>query len=251
MSEDFFSCVVQKEISVEEVMVKVPIFYRDALFFGGIYLAPAHKLRRLIPDARFTPAQMFPGLCPVQIQACEYHDTDLGAYNEFNVIIHLTSPHFLKIPGYNFLRQMLAKDYHVHYRMVVTDNEGSSAGLDFGWAESHASIKFLETREWMTCEVKDGDDLICRLRGHSLPTPRSDRMRFYSHQRVGPEMMTAEMRINFPRYAMSYRPGGIELALGGSHPLAVELSKLLVSTRAMGYMYSPNFQLILSAPEPS
>ncbi len=239
ITESFFSGVDQTEITVEGVKAKVPVFYRDARFFGGVFLAPAQKLRKLIPDERFTPAQMFPGLCPVQIQACEYHDTDVGVYNEFNV--HHPSQCAGSSQGIRLqlLEADIRKTYDVYYHKVIVNNENSSSGLDFGFPELRASIEFKDTPDWVTCEVKEGGDLVCHLRGRKLLTNKNDFMKFFCHQRINSEMVTAEMRINFPRYAMSFKPGGIELTLGQSHPLAVELSNLLVSTRAIGYTYAP------------
>lgn len=250
MDGDFFAGIEQVDLSIGGFQGKLPLFYRKARCFSAVFPAPLWRIRQALPDRRFVPAQVAPGVAAVQLSAFEYCDLDIPPYNEFAMCIPLVSPHFLPLPGYNMLRQMLRKEYDVYFlHLPVTTEVAMRGGIDYyGFPKFLASIDFDDSREWVECGVKEGEEPICTLRGRKIEATRSGTMKFFCHLYQHRQPQTAEGKMNIQRYAMSFKPADAELSLGSSHPIAAELSRLLISTRPLMYMYIPDFQLILYGP---
>ena len=251
MPEDFFSGVDQLEADIAGVRSKTPTFYRDARCFTLLLPARLLALRRLLPDTRFVPAQVVPGIGAVNLTAFEYYDTDINPYNEFSVSILLNSNQFLQIPGYNALRQMLQNCFNVYiHHLPVTTEVALEGGIQlYNYPKFMASIDFSDTEEWVTCQLAVGEDLICRTKGRKIPAPRSDTMKYICHLYQYQQPQYAEMKVNARQYGMAFGQGNAELEVGTSHPVARELSSLLVSEKPLVYIYVPSMQAILYGPE--
>jgi hypothetical protein len=249
--EDFFSGVDQLEAEIAGVRGKTPTFYRDARCFTLLLPARLLALRRLLPDPRFVPAQVFPGIGAVNLTAFEYHDTDIGPYNEFSVSILLNSSQFLQIPGYNAIRQLVRNCFcaYIHH-LPVTTEEALGGGIQlYNYPKFMASIDFSDTEEWVTCELATGGDLICRTKGRKIPATRSGTMKYICHLYQYQQPQYAEMKVNARRYRMAMAQGNAELELGAEHPVARELASLLISKKPLAYIYVPSMQAILYGPE--
>jgi hypothetical protein len=251
MSGDFFSGVEQVDVSMGDVKAKLPLFYRKARAFSAVFPAKLWKVRKAVPDRRFVPAQIAPGVAAIQLGAFEYYDVDIPPYNEFAMCIPLNSAHFLQIPGYNLLRQMIRMEYDTYFHhLPVTTEVALRGGVDYyGFPKFLASIDFSDTEEWVDCELKEGEELICGFRGRKVNTPRSGIIKFFCHLYQDRLPQTAEGKMNAQSYALSFNPSHAELFLGSSHPIARELSELLISTKPLMYLYVPDLQLILYGPE--
>ena len=119
----------------------------------------------------------------------------------------------------------------------------------FLYPEFPASIEFTESNDWLTGEVKESGDLICRLRGRKIPAQRSSIMRVSI--RTPRHQQPNRGDINFKQYAVTRDSSSAELTLGSSHPIAKELSETLKSTKSSMYIYAPSCQLILNDREES
>ncbi len=62
MEHDFFDGVQQVNVECIGKPIKFPLFYRDVRSFTGAFPANWFKLRRMLPDWRYVPAQVFPGV---------------------------------------------------------------------------------------------------------------------------------------------------------------------------------------------
>jgi hypothetical protein len=251
MPEDFFAGVDQLEADIAGVAGKTPTFYRDARCFTLLLPARLLALKRLLPDPRFVPAQIFPGIGAVNLTAFEYYDTDIDPYNEFSVSVLLNSNQFLQIPGYNALRQVVQNCFYayIHHLPVTTDVALEGGIQMYNYPKFMASIDFSDTEEWVTCELAVGDELICRTKGRKIPAPRSDTMKYICHLYQYQQPQFAEMKMNARQYGMALGQGNAELEVGTSHPVARELSSLLISERPLVYIYVPSMQAILYGPE--
>jgi hypothetical protein len=251
MPEDFFAGVDQLEAEIAGVRGKMPVFYRDARCFTLMLPARLLALRRLLPDPRFVPAQVLPGIGTVNLTAFEYYDTDIDPYNEFSVSILLNSNQFLQIPGYNALRQMLQNCFYAYiHHLPVTTEVALEGGIQlYNYPKFMASIDFSDTEEWVTCQLAVGGDLICRTKGRKIPAPRSDAMKYICHLYQYQQPQYAEMKVNARRYGMAWGQGNAELEVGTAHPVARELSSLLISEKPLVYIYVPSMQAILYSPE--
>jgi hypothetical protein len=112
-----------------------------------------------------------------------------------------------------------------------------------------ASIDFSDTEEWVTCELAVGDDLICRTKGRKIPAPRSGTIKYICHLYQYRQPQFAEMKVNARQYGMAMGQGNAELEVGTAHPVARELSSLLISEKPLVYIYVPSMQAILYGPE--
>lgn len=251
MDDDFFSEVEQVDVFMGGFKTKLPLFYRKARGFNAVFPANLWRVREALPDRRFEPAQILPGVAAIQLAAFEYYDQDVPPYNEFAMCIPLNSQQFLKIPGYNLLRQMLRMEYDVYFHhLPVTTEIAVQGGIDYyGFPKFLASIDFTDSQEWVGCELKEDGELICDLRARKIPTRPGRMMKFFCHLYQDKQPQVAEGKMNTLRLAMSFNPSNAELSLGSSHPIAVELSELLLSTKPLMSMYVPDFQCILYGPE--
>jgi hypothetical protein len=245
MADDFLSSIQQLDARVGDLEIKLPFLVRDARIIGIYFTAPVRKIRKLLPGKDFSPVQILPGISMVQLTAYEFHDTDIGPYNDFSVVIQLNSPRYAKIPVYNFLKSNSSNErYNFLLHRGANSEEAVRVCKDhFHFPEFLASIEFSESDDWLTCEVKEGEDLICRLRGRKIPTQRSDIVKFSistpEHQQAQPA------EINFKRYGFSRNSSDAELTLGLSHPIARELSETIISTKPRVYVYASSCQFIL------
>jgi len=249
MSDDFFSGIQQIDFKAEEYDFKGPLLYRDFRDLIAVYPARLSEIRKLVPDKRLSPVQVVPGVGAVILSALEYHDTDIGPYNEFSFGIMVNSPQFLALPGYNMLRQQLQLYNHVYiHRLPVTTRIALVGGLLFGFPKFIASIDFDETDQWLSCEVREKNDLLLRLKGRKIPTTRSDEMRMFAYVYLNGQPQCLEFRMNVREYGMSMKRSDAELELG-THPVAGELKNVLLSTKPLMYMCATRVQGMLFGPE--
>lgn len=249
--DDFFAGVEQVDVWAAGKKVKLPIFYRDARASLAIFPANYFALKKLLPDPRFTPAQMLPGVGALALACFEYHDTDVGPYNEFAFTIMLNNPLILPLPGYNLTRQLLQFNFYPYiFHLPVTTEEALRWGIDFsGFPKFLASIDFTDTAEWMSCELKEKDDLICRLKCRKIATPMSRLIKFLIRLYQFRQPQSTEFKMNARKLGISVNPSDVELEIGPSHPIARELSSALLMKKAIMYLSIPSTQIILYGPE--
>jgi len=250
MADDFFSGVDQAETYAGEFKVKLPIFYRESRGFACVFPASLSKLRKSLPDRRFVPAQVVPGVGAVQIGVFEHMDTDVGPYNELFVAPVLNSP-FLPVPGYNMLRQQLRMDYYtyLHHVPVSTEIALRKTEVFYGCETSLASIEFEDKDNKVTCEAKADGDLILRSSGRKIPALKAAVMKNFIHSYPQKQPQCAEVKVNLMQYTLSFDYRNAELTLGSSNQLASEISDLLLSAKPLMYLYAPSMQLILYGGE--
>ncbi len=249
--DNFFSGVEQTDISLEDEIIKLPVFYRKARAFMATFPASIFSLKRLLPDPRFTPAQVFPGMGLVALAAFEYYDTDIHAYNEFSISIMLNNPHMLKMPGYNILMQLLEFNLYTYIlHLPVTTEIALRGGIDlYNYPKFLASIDFSDTEERIICDLKEEGDRILRITGKKIPAEKSVIMKFFCHLYQFGQPQYAEFKVNAIKYGISINPRDVKLEFGSSHPLAMELSDALLSRTALTCFYIPEMQAILYGPE--
>ena len=96
----FFDGVAQADIDSILGRSKLPVFYYDTHMMLGAFPARYTALCRAMPDPRFVPARLAPGLGMVAVSCVEHRDTDIGAYNELAVAVPLSYPGWrVNLPG--------------------------------------------------------------------------------------------------------------------------------------------------------
>ncbi len=251
MHHDFFEGIEQVEATMAGKKAKLPVFYRSARSFTAIFPATVLSLRRLLPDSRYVPAQIAPGVGAIHLTAFEYYDTDIEPYNEFAIGVLLNDPQVMPIPGYNLLRQLLNLTFYTYiHHLPVTTEIALRGGIDvYNYPKFMAEIDFTDTEASVTCELKEKGELILRLEGKKVDTPRSGVMKYLCHLYQYRQPQGAEFKVNAIRYAIVPGFGKARLELGDRHPVALELRQTLLSTQPFMYMYMPEIQCILYGPD--
>jgi hypothetical protein len=249
--DDFFDGIDQVELKVDGGTARFPIFYRDARMFAFVLPANLFKLRRMLPDPRFVPAQILPGVGAVAIAAFEYFDTDVGPYSEFQIGIMLNSPHYAAIPGYNVLRQFLDRLYGVFvYHLPVTTELALRAGIDFyNYPKFLADIEFSDTAEKINCDLSRGGERILSVSGPKLPTRELDEIKFICNLYHYRQPQSAEFNINPLQGVLAWMPGDVAWSFNAASEIGRELCDVVVGSRAAMYFYMPKIQAILYGPE--
>lgn len=248
----FFDGVRQSEVTIAGQPAKVPIFYYDGTAMQAVFPARLGALRRLMPDPRFCPARLAPGLGAVAVTCFEYRDTDIGPYNELAISIVLNEPWFLpNLPGLALVSGLRRRQLHawVHH-LPVTTEIARAGGVDFyNYPKFIAGIDFQESEKRRVCRLSKGAEHILTLSGERIATPRSEQLQLFSHLWMDRQPQGAEFKINAVEMGVSVRPGVASLALGERHPIARELAQVIAWSRPIQYQYMARFEGILYGPE--
>lgn len=248
----FFDGVAQSEVTVAGQPAKVPIFYYDGTAIQAVFAARLSALRRLMPDPRFAPARLAPGLGALAITCFEYRDTDIGAYNELAISVVLNEPWFLpNLPGIALISSMRRRQLHVWvHHLPVTTEIARAGGVDFyNYPKFIAGIDFEQSEGHRVCRLSEGAEHILTLSGKLLPAPRSEQFQLFSHLWMDRQPQGSEFKINANQMGVSLSPAAATLELGERHPIALELAGLLVSRRPIQYQYMTSLEGILYGPE--
>lgn len=248
----FFDGVTQSDVMIAGQPAKVPIFYYDGTATSAVFAARLGALRRLMPDPRFSPARLAPGLGAFAITCFEYRDTDIGPYNELAISVVLNEPWFLpNLPGRALIASLRRRQLHawVHH-LPVTTEIARAGGVDFyNYPKFIAGIDFQESEERRVCRLSEGAEDILTLSGERIATPRSEQFQLFSHLWMDRQPQSSEFKINAIEMGVSLSPQAATLELGERHPIARELADLIVRRRPLQYQYLASFEGILYGPE--
>ncbi|HZE03886.1 MAG TPA: acetoacetate decarboxylase family protein [Solirubrobacteraceae bacterium] len=248
----FFEGVAQVEATLAGEPARLPIFYYDGTAQTAVFAARLGGLRALMPDPRFAPARLCPGIGAVAVSCFEYRDTDIGPYNELAISIVLNDPPFSSnLPGRAVAAGIRRRQLHawVHHLPVTTEIARAGGVELYNYPKFIAAIDFDRTGELSTCRLAEGDEHILTLSGARIPAPRADQVQLFSHLWMDRQPQSSEFKINALESGRSPRPGAARLALGSRHPIALELDSLLLSRRSIYYESFEKFEGILYGPE--
>lgn len=248
----FFDGVSQADLTAGGQPVKVPVFYYDGTATTAIFPARLSRLRNALPDPRMVPARLAPGVGVVGITCFEYRDTDLGPYNELAISIILSEPHFRSNPPGRALLSALRRrqfDAWVQHLPVTTEISRAAGVEYYNYPKFLASIDFSEEPGRRSCRLSDGSEHILTLSGRTWPTLRPGKLQFFSHLWMDRQPQSSEFKIKATGMRERLSPSSAKLTLGGSHPIARELTAMLLSLRPVYYHYLSRFEGILYGPE--
>ncbi len=248
----FFDGVAQSEVSIAGQPAKVPIFYYDGTATSAVFAARLGALRRLMPDRRFSPARLAPGLGAVAVTCFEYRDTDIGPYNELAISVVLNEPWFLpNLPGRALIASLRRRQLHAWVQhLPVTTEIARAGGVDFyNYPKFIAGIDFAQSDRTRTCRLSEGAEHILTLSGERIATPRAEQFQLFSHLYMDRQPQSSEFKISANAMGVSINPRSAALELGTRHPIARELDALLVARRPIQYQYLASFEGILYGPE--
>jgi hypothetical protein len=248
----FFEGVEQSEAQLGDRTIKFPVFYYDGESMTGVFPARLSKLRKLLPDPRFVPARIAPGLGVVTVTCFEYRDTDIDAYNELAIGIPLSYPHYRNnAPGLAMLdaNRRGQFDAWVHH-LPVTTQLACDGGVDFyNYPKFVASIDFTQDESSRTCVLAEGAEHILTMKCERLKATEPADVQLFSHLWQDRQPQSSEFKIHAERAGQSIKPGTATIEIADRHPIARELRSVLVSNRSIAASYMPRIEGILYGPE--
>jgi len=251
-SSAFFDGVHQVQVPLGERSLSVPVFYYDGSAMTGVFPARLSVLRRWMPDRRFRPARLAPGVGAVTITCFEYRDTDIDPYNELAIAVPLNEPFFRSnVPGRAMLDAVRRgqHDVWVHHLPVTTDL-ACRGGVEFyNYPKFVASIDYSESGNGRSCRLAEGASEILTLTSERLSGGDDTNVQLFCHLYQDRQPQRAEFKIHAPQMAQSIRPGAAQLELGDEHPIARELAAALLSRRSIAASWAPKIEGILYGPE--
>jgi hypothetical protein len=248
----FFEGVSQMDVALHGESIRLPIFYYEGSAISAIFPARLRALRELMPDPRFSPARLAPGVGTVAVTCFEYRDTDIGPYNELAISVPLNEPWSApNVPGRALIESLRRRQLHAWVQhLPVTTEIARLGGVElYNYPKFIAGIDFEQTDCWRTCSLSEGQEPILTLAGTPIATPRQERFQLFSHLWMDQQPQASEFKINASAMGVSLNRSAAELELGTRHPIARELRSLLYSQRPIQYQYIARFEGILYGPE--
>ena len=248
----FFEGVAQVEATLAGQSGRLPVFYYDGTAQTAVFPARLRELRKLLPDPRFVPARLAPGLGALAVTCFEYRDTDIGPYNELAISVVLNEPPFASnLPGRALLAGMRRRQLHAWVQhLPVTTEVARAAGVElYNYPKFLAEIAFEQSAARRVCHLAEDGEAILTLSGERIATPHARQLQLFSHLWMDRQPQSSEFKLNALAAGRSLRPGTAELELGARHPIARELAGLLVSRRSLFYELMEPFEGILYGPE--
>jgi hypothetical protein len=242
--DDFFNEIEHPEIPWREYQLHVPVFYQHIMNMSVSFLAPIERIMEILPSKRLRPYRITPWHAALNITTYRYHESDLGPYNEVSISIPVTideeTPIFTGI-----LRKMpkIPQTFSLH--LPVTTEIARVVGAEFaGYPKFIADIEFKEESEWLTCDLRLGNEAILTLSGRKLELGRSPRYRVNPITYRRGYLLRSEFVISERDMGSSRSRDDVKLELG-THPISDELRRLKLG-KVLGYQFCPRSRGILT-----
>lgn len=248
----FFDDVSQLDLELDGHRVPLPIFYYDGSAMTAAFPARLSALRRHLPDRRFNPARLAPGIGVVAITCFEYVDTDIGSYNELAIAIPLSVPDDrLNPPLRALLGSQITGQTHayVHHLPVTTEIARVAGKRLWNYPKFVADIDFADDGGQRVCRLAEGDEHILTVTRGPIATRRPVDTQVFSHLWHERQPQRSEFKLHAGAGGQTARPGAARVDLGNRHPIALELRETLLSTRSIAAQWSDRMEGILFGPE--
>jgi hypothetical protein len=241
---DFFLEIEHRQVPWDERVIYVPVFYFDTMRLDALFMAPAEKLKALLPSPRLHPLRITPWSSAIAISAMEFRDSDIGPYNEVSISIPITldkpSPLFTGI-----LRKGSPEPYVYIHHLPVTTEIARDAGVEFaGYPKFLAQIEFEKQDDWVTCHLAEEGRHILTLGVRQLGLNKTHRSRIHYITTRGGRILRSCGVSNERLQSSSRDASHMRLELG-DHSIAQELKELGLG-RMLACTYVPSSQSILS-----
>lgn len=239
--------------------IDMPVEVRDASMGAAAYLVRADAARAVLAYSRMDVTEVLPGKALCVLVFVRYHDSDLGAYDEFGVTFLVRPPDAGPPPrrgplaGLKDLRAAGSGAF-VHWLPVDQGFTLEAGRTIWGFPKEMADVDLRLGSPYKRCLLRrDGRmvvDLLIRpgvpvtpapLLGDSVPVPGA-----YSHL----DGVTRRIPWTARARGLRWRPGGALIRLG-NHPIAKELSELGLPRRALMTASADHVSMTFQEPEPA
>jgi len=248
----FFDDISQADVSARGFATRTPTFYYDADLVQAVFPARLSALHRLLPDPRFGPMRLAPGVGGVVVSCFAYRDSDLGPYDEISIGVLLcdqaAGPNLPGLALAQVYRRRQGHAFVVH--MPVTTEPALALGADFfAFPKFLAQIRFTQTAGARCCRLDDrGEHVLTLSAGDARPAkPRV--WQAFAHLWMDRQPQRAEVRMNQRDLRSSFRLGAARIVLGDRHPIAGELRRALLTDRSCALDIAPGMEAILFGPD--
>jgi len=246
-----FDGIAQVDLEYDGHRGRLPLFFRDMGMTTAVFAARAAALRRLLPDRRFAPARLAPGVGLVAVAGVEYRRSDVGAYREVLVAIPVQERPGPQLPARALLAGVL-RGRHSGFvlRMPVTTEIALATGRRFwNFPKFLADVEIHERPRGRSFVLAEQGEPILTLDAPHVRTARSERLDLLARTWMDGQPQTCAFRVLGHEVGHDLRPGAASITLGARHPMALELAGALLSRRALGVQVAPRCEGILFGPD--
>jgi hypothetical protein len=141
---------------------ELPIVYRRARAWVAAFPAPTRELRRLLPDPRLSPIEVWPGTAALAAALFDYEDTSIGPYREAALSVPCRWNRSTRIPLWPLLAERQLEDVgHWVQLLPVTTSVADEAGRTiWGYPKFVGEIEIEASASHMRCRVSDAGELV-------------------------------------------------------------------------------------------
>lgn len=228
-----FSDIEQQELTYEGQVFKAPFFIRDANVMGAFFLCDYVEAQALTGPS-FKPVRLPFGKAIFAIHSIEYHDTDIGSYNEVALAIVVQRPGTGLLQRARSLHSLLKAQFHAYiFELPVTTKLSVAGGKGLLRYPKHlADITVRDTGSHRICTWRDKDtlDIVLELECPKLKTSRGGLRVIQPRMSVatyvaGCDTSNATFKMHLPEVRQSMLWPRVSLRLGKSE-IAQKLSRL-------------------------
>jgi hypothetical protein len=236
--------VDERELSTG-ARIGLPVRYYDWSAIMAHFPTPAGALRRLLPTDRLRPAELLPGTGVLTMAAMEYRRiADVGAYNEFAIMVPVLYEPTVAIPGLPLLFPDRFQSFglYVHH-LPVTTQEAYDFGVElWGYPKFVAEIGFEDTPRTRRCRLRAEGKSVVTLEVAASAT-RARPMDLFSYTVKDGRLLRTRIQAQGQMSIVRFR-GGATCDLG-DHPIAEELRTLGMGRTAIERLYAPRIESLL------
>jgi len=243
-TDDFYQEIEHTPVPWRQHKLHVPVFYPDIMLMTVSMLAPAERIRALLPSQRLKPYRITPWHSTMSITTYQYRQSDIGPYNEVAISVPVTldeeTPLFT-----GSLRRMPRMLMSYTHHLPVTTEIAREVGAEFaGYPKFVADIEFTEEDNWLTCELRADGQKVLKLSGRKLELKQAPRFRMSPLTFRRGYILRSEFVLSEREMGTSKSAADVKLELG-EHQIAEELIELNLG-KVVSYSYFPQAQGILT-----
>jgi len=231
--------------SEERAGMLLPVFHHRSSAFGVVCLARRCALAPMLPSPLVNPVGLPRNRAPVILAALDHHDSSLGAFGEFAVVLPIGSPlerGRLRSVALGFF----SPSFYILHRFVGNEELAGAFREMYGFTTGAAGVNIEKMAKIGRCRVSENGETVI-----AMEVPRSEGNRAY---RVRGDIYSVRsdrlIRSEVLGKIYGFRPScgpRSEIELGGRHFAARDLADLGLSRPLFGWC-APRLEFLLTNP---
>jgi hypothetical protein len=237
--DPFFKNTVKKTLYMEDQSGEFPFLVYDCRFIRTYFSVKTTRVKHLLPHSNFKPIETWPGTVMIGIGAFEYHDTDVGPYNEIGISVPIKFPPGFVLPfftAFQMRRRGIIQTY-IHH-LPVTTEKAMSGGIHYFWnyPKFLGEITFQDRGENLEIVLREKGEMILKLNSTKPPLNQSKRFEMHTYSIKDNIVVHSLIEGWAPKFGFMMRGVISKLELG-EHRISKELAELNIdkTPKAVGY----------------